>query len=97
MSNELAVIAHSSGDNASDSTSLSAPDAVRDMPVMSSPASTPAKRRPRQPKPPKDSKVYKIAMAVVALRAQGLRGHAVAEQLGVPKRRVYGIAVMLKR
>lgn len=32
----------------------------------------------------KDTRVYKVAMAVVALRAQGLKGEAIAEQLGIP-------------
>ena len=43
----------------------------------------PAKRkRRRTPKLPKDSKVYKTAIAVIALRAQGVKSSLIAEQLG---------------
>jgi hypothetical protein len=39
----------------------------------------------RRHKAPKDSKVYKVAIAYIALKAQGLQLTAISEQLGVPK------------
>jgi len=41
------------------------------------------KPRVRTPKPPQDQKVYKVAMGCIALRAQGMKGQAVADMLGV--------------
>jgi hypothetical protein len=40
-------------------------------------------RRKRTPKPPKDSRIYKAAVAYVALKAQGLKGPQIAEELGL--------------
>lgn len=44
----------------------------------------PIKRRPTRVKAPKDSKVYKVAIATIALKAQGLKYAEISEQLGVP-------------
>lgn len=79
---DVTALSPSRGNSQLDAANLSIVDSSRDI-VAASPASTPAKRRPRI-KPPKDSKVYKIAMATIALRAQGVRGHEAAEQLGIP-------------
>lgn len=40
-------------------------------------------RRPRTPKPPKESKIYKMAVASMALRYQGVKWTEISEQLGV--------------
>lgn len=59
------------------------------LPVESSPSS-PARRQgqalvkrvPARAKPPKDSKVYKTVLAVIAMRAQGVKMKEIGEALG---------------
>lgn len=41
------------------------------------------KPRPKRVKAPKDSKIYKAVLAYIALKAQGLKGPDIAEQLGL--------------
>jgi hypothetical protein len=42
-------------------------------------------RRRKTPKPPKDSKVYKMAIAAMALRYQGVKWPEISEQLGLQR------------
>jgi hypothetical protein len=86
MSNDLTAIAPSSSEKSPDAAALSATGLDRNIPVEESPT-TPrngqalVKRRPARVKPPKDSKVYKIVLAVVALRAQGVKAKEISETL----------------
>lgn len=80
-SNESAVISGVLPDAVDVPNPSPSADALARVPVA---APSTSKKRTRTPKPPKDSKIYKVAMAVVALRAQGLQGQDVADQLGIP-------------
>lgn len=53
-------------------------------PALPSTTDTPRIRK-RHLKPPKDTKVYKIAMAYVGLKAQGLKLQEISDTIGVPK------------
>lgn len=95
MSTDTRVLAPTSSEKAVESCPRSTSDPVGvDVPGPTSPLtpSPPAlreghgaaivKRRPTRAKAPKDSKIYKIVLAVIALRAQGVKAKQIAETLG---------------
>lgn len=89
MSSNLSPIAPSSGDHTASPPSRPAVGIGSGVAVESSPSSAPTTRgqakvprRATRVKPPKDSKMYKVALAVVALRATGAKMAAISETLG---------------
>lgn len=68
MADDLALAVPSSNGLSADNSSLSPTEPGR---AVTRPSPTKSASRPLRAKPPKDSKVFKVALAVVALRAQG--------------------------
>lgn len=90
MSTDSRALAPTSSETAADSLPTRS-DPGRsgvDVPEAAPPSCPPSnpprgiKRRPTRVKAPKDSKVYKVVLAVIALRAQGVKAKAIAETLG---------------
>lgn len=75
----MSVPAHVSG---VDPSSLSPDELALNDRIRQRAVESKTPRAKRKPRPPKDTKVYKVAIATVALRAQGLSYADIGEQLG---------------
>lgn len=87
MSSALTALAPSSGEMPARPQPADGVDqrlTVESSPLPSQPGRGAAiiKRRPARVKPPKDSKIYKVVLAVVAMRAQGVKAKEISDQLG---------------
>lgn len=91
MSADLLALAHPSGESASGATAPPTTGAETGLAAGASPpparvrGQALVKRVPARTKPPKDSKIYKTVLAVIAMRAQGVKMKEIAETLGHPE------------
>jgi len=84
VAENLSPTAPSSRGSADVSPSPATPAITVLAPTGTGPSSVPTIRA-RHLKPPKDSRVYKVAMAYLALKAQGLKLQAISDTINVPK------------
>lgn len=85
MSTDLSPLAHPSSEPATHLPGVVGgidPGVAASSPVPHVNGTALVKRRPTRAKAPKDSKVYKVVLAVIALRAQGVKAKVIAETLG---------------